>query len=1389
MKSVKRFLNRLGDDDPGLENLLNPGNGAQVKVPATGPVNTVRSGLREYDAELKLVEAILGSEVAPHFAGRVFGRILRLHGNEAAQGLEDPSSKSAFEKLVRTSAGALIAEEAERKRVVEGLCGTIERGFGFLTPLIAERLLAWPLENLQVMAEDWNEMEPALRSIVEKIKGEGLGLSVHTRQVRVSVVRNAESELSPQGDVDMLTVPEAVLVRSLAQNFPGLLKGAFGALYSEAVVKVGAVTLDGKLQSRDEVLADGDYLVDVWREEPSQETPGQTMDDSGEQGDSENSALDTKHGEGGMDGTPVEGSQMDQTSVVGSEESGTFAVEEGGAAPHSVPGGSAGGQARLREGKAYPGAKPRLDSRRLRGRGRGRGAGLSRGAGRGRGAGRQSAVSATAGKVNKDKPAKSDHKVARGKVSAWFSKGARDWAKPSQARDEEVSKASQEIQAMSLDAGEDSEEDMVKPDEEDPSAIFAVSSEPNTNCLLGIVMGVEARKASVIVGRNQLVHVWLPTKGANSLKKRGDTVALHRAIVQRQDGLVSVKYRLVSGVTKPPKFSLSDFPMLKGVVVRYDEDSRTGQLRAPLTGSLCDFCLEEEHKGHTFPGSVVMFYPKFHQGELTSYFIPLEGGVLTRVGKGAEGSVPATKLDLVEGFLRPGTRLQAIAKARLGVNATPFVGPDLSCFELGCSEPVIRELMKTHEVKKRDQLSLKLIEDTMVKARFHKETAKAVGDERLRAEIASAPDYPVKSLIVPTEGFSQAFTKWVKASMKSAAGAGRRLRLVVGVFVDEGCTAGSLYNTEDVPYFKFKAFPWVRSFTLMKAPMMCQEVHGSGMLVPSAATAAGKKILLVELDSYYQTNALPKVVAIGTTMPSDDLVVDRRPGYTVLVSLPKADVRRRILVQKYGAVTFKTRGSLETLAVTFDSQEEAEAFLQSRAKKPKGMYVMAKESLYHKDTLTLTVSDRKGAGQIIADELFYITRAAGVLPIGNNRFRICTRMAFLEVAQVLNFNNRYLQGDNNKYSVLRDDKDRYVQLDTASQPKSVLEYLRSEPPEEISLHEAEQQLYWFKMVNLPHGLDKEMILTLLENLKDWPGRRELVDVVIDSSKFLPTLTFSLKQELTSAHSFLLEGRIVAILPVEAPLEKPQDVESGSPELNASQPCADLDSVETGQAWAPRKAITSYVERKYKNKRRVAVRQIARRKAGAPHDPEDGGPLLASRGGVGGDRAAVPGPMVHQQAEIEAEPDGKRDREANMDIGEEVQKEAQPDRKGAEADGESEGGLSLPSKVSDEVAADQSAAEDLAGEMGGGPGEGSRDNGANLRNKKRRLDPARDDLVVVPIAQDGVAVPPGFFPVPMRPTRSVEAGGSPSLEEVADNRTKLENIRQSLAADFNAAFKQ
>ena len=87
------------------------------------------------------------------------------------------------------------------------------------------------------------------------------------------------------------------------------------------------------------------------------------------------------------------------------------------------------------------------------------------------------------------------------------------------------------------------------------------------------------------------------------------------------------------------------------------------------------------------------------------------------------------------------------------------------------------------------------------------------------------------------------------------------------------------------------------------------------MLVPSTSTAASKKVLLVELDSFYQApKTLPRVKSVASTLPGDDLVLKgRKPAYTVLVSLPSLDIRREILVQKYGAVAYELKVSWKSL--------------------------------------------------------------------------------------------------------------------------------------------------------------------------------------------------------------------------------------------------------------------------------------------------------------------------------------------------------------------------------------------------------------------------------------------------------------------------------------------
>lgn len=86
--------------------------------------------------------------------------------------------------------------------------------------------------------------------------------------------------------------------------------------------------------------------------------------------------------------------------------------------------------------------------------------------------------------------------------------------------------------------------------------------------------------------------------------------------------------------------------------------------------------------------------------------------------------------------------------------------------------------------------------------------------------------------------------------MKTAERRGDRLCVVVGCFVDEECTAGSIYNTEDIPLLNQDNFPWIVSVTLIDGHVQCFSFDGRDRFVLSEASRVGKKLALIELDSF-----------------------------------------------------------------------------------------------------------------------------------------------------------------------------------------------------------------------------------------------------------------------------------------------------------------------------------------------------------------------------------------------------------------------------------------------------------------------------------------------------------------------------------------------------------
>ena len=454
-----------------------------------------------------------------------------------------------------------------------------------------------------------------------------------------------------------------------------------------------------------------------------------------------------------------------------------------------------------------------------------------------------------------------------------------------------------------------------------------------------------------------------------------------------------------------------------------------------------------------------------------------------------------------------------------------------------------------------------------------------------------------KHVYIPTTKNSEKFATWIKRDLGRAKKGGERLQAVVGVFVDEHCTLGSLYNTEDVPYFDAKKFPWARSFTLVDSPVSCFTMDEQGGFIPSEATRRGKRILLVELDSQFKSSGTlqkPSLLRLHRPNRQDGNVgpASALPAQEfVLVSLAADDPRFRLLRDHCGASIYRRKGSLVLLAVPFPSLEAAEKYALAIAAKPRGTFSMLKQDLYNENTLTLTCSGKRA---VSAEELFYLTNAVGVLPIGGNRYRISTSMKMLEVAQVLHFQNVYIQKDKNKFVSLRDDKDRFVVLDTKRPPADVQTYYRLEPVREQEQVPAPGS--WYQMSNLPHGFTEEVLLETLQQTGWWPS--DVKKIWVDDDPFQPDAWFQTQSTAPMPISAVIANRPVAIVKADVPR---QLLQKGKNVTSRRDPLAVLNFTERETNWKPSKKTAAVVERKFSRKPRL-IRRSARPKAMGQRTP-------------------------------------------------------------------------------------------------------------------------------------------------------------------------------------------
>ena len=755
------------------------------------------------------------------------------------------------------------------------------------------------------------------------------------------------------------------------------------------------------------------------------------------------------------------------------------------------------------------------------------------------------------------------------------------------------------------------------------AAALECSAGTDQGLYAGFVIRVKGAVASVVYGRNEVVQVKRPGRGTFSKVRFGDAVVLARRVQFVPGKAARVTYGFAA-LKKGEKFvpTVEKRAALKAVMLVAAGGGVDGVAVLPALGTkmavpaamadeLCLMSALEEGAGAiSLPvGSSFFFLPTFQGGKvLPGQVCPFGVSI---ADAGMANDVPATSVDLCPGFLLPDSRVQALAGQHLRVDAMPFVDVSRHAFAFGMGANGVRQMLVATGDTRQDSLYHKRVEEAMVKA-------EAIRNGRVASlrDLGGLLSEARKCLVVPETAYLEKYAVWLKRDMKTAERRGDRLCVVVGCFVDEECTAGSIYNTEDIPLLNQDNFPWIVSVTLIDGHVQCFSFDGRDRFVLSEASRVGKKLALIELDSFaggVGTFPVPGVL-VPDPLASEvgQCPTEAKPGVDVLVSLPEGDNRRQLLLDQCSASVYRTKGSLEILSVPFATVAKAKQFVLNTADNARGIFAMLKSELYCKGTLTLTVDlgTGPGAASITAGELFYLLRATGVMPIGGSRYRIATAMPMLDAAHLLHFQNCYVQADNKKFKVLRNDSDEYVHLDTKKAPKSILKYYRKEP-ERYSATEGVDTKWWYQIQNLPRWVTQRGLLNTLSSLRWWPDSAG--SFLVSRSTHHPVAFFALERKQHCSNvpvSVVIEGRPCAVVPSAPP--PTAVVKKAAPSFCSQQSLAVLANFPAQPAWSCTVKTKNLVNAKYKKRKREFL-------------PSDSAPLaeipdsknLGDMGGVAG----------------------------------------------------------------------------------------------------------------------------------------------------------------------------
>ena len=641
---------------------------------------------------------------------------------------------------------------------------------------------------------------------------------------------------------------------------------------------------------------------------------------------------------------------------------------------------------------------------------------------------------------------------------------------------------------------------------------------------LGYVLTVEDNVVNVLHDMNQLTMIKIPSDAGKAERERyvpGKPVFLSERRFVNPNGTSEVSYSLVRENLKLEEHHLEKMPQLRAIVKRYKEGmgkTLIGEAIVPSTGSFVSYVATSTYNATTMPpGTVFTFTPLFEAADvecLGPVYPKLENvadvSIVSKPQGGDSRLRPLT--ELVNGFYAPDEKLQDFVSENFGVNASPFTGAQTTGLTYHGGGELYKRLLATREGRWSTGTALDFqlqdVERYMAKISVYKQDRKNGGDPTV-SELTRAMHRDMVHIAVPTAANLIDFAKYVQKQMKSAISKGKRLRIYVGVMVDECANTTCLYNTEHCPFFDPKAYPWVKAFTLMEGDYVLNEYNCElNELVPAVEAIQGKKLLMVELDSWFCAKGCmpaPQVVRMpdGHRAKGGDAA-----GREVLLGLPEHDPRLAVLLRGGQAAVYKRVDDIVIVALTFPTEEKAQDYVAALKTSEVGAYAMTRRNLYAPHAYTL-----KCERAVCASELFQLCRAVEVMAIGQNKYRLTSPHGMITIARTLYKQNKYKKNEKdakgnplNKFRRLNDDNDRYVFLD-AKMPSVLKVYQRRLPLGRVNRQSQAgvADRYngpWYRISGLPRNRTDAQ---LREALMQWGGLADITGWRIDRTVYDPVM--------------------------------------------------------------------------------------------------------------------------------------------------------------------------------------------------------------------------------------------------------------------------------------------